>query len=70
MPNLQEKTSAIVREHPALQKMKFITFLWVIFSLLDLDPDGESGSGYGYGNPIESGSNPGLDTDPDPQHMA
>jgi hypothetical protein len=38
---------------------KKIQLLWVIFALLD--PDSESGST----NPIESGSNP--DTDPDPQ---
>jgi hypothetical protein len=42
--------SALTREHPALQKLKFINcflFLWAIFSLLDPDPDCESGSGYG-----------------------
>jgi hypothetical protein len=47
--------SALKREHPALQKMKFINFilfLWVIFALLDPK------------DPIESGINP----DPDPQH--
>ncbi len=36
----QEKTSASKKEHPALQKMKFINFflcLWVIFALLDPD---------------------------------
>jgi hypothetical protein len=66
---LQEKTSALKREHPALRKMKIINFflcLWVIFALLDpvLDPDCKSG--YGSRDPIESGSNP--DTDPDPHH--
>jgi hypothetical protein len=38
---LQEKPSTLKREHPALQKMKFINFflfLWVIFALLDPDP--------------------------------
>ncbi len=42
MSKLQEKPSALKREHPALQKMKFINFflcLWVIFALLDTDPD-------------------------------
>ncbi len=42
MSKLQEKTSALKREHPALQKMKFINFflcLLVIFALLDPDPD-------------------------------
>jgi hypothetical protein len=35
---LQEKPSALKREHPALKKMKFTKFflcLWVIFALLD-----------------------------------
>jgi hypothetical protein len=51
MYKLQEKPSAVKREHPALQKI-----LWVIFALLDPDPDCESGSGYGSRDPIESGS--------------
>ncbi len=41
MSKLQEKPSALKREHPTLQKMKFINFflcLWVIFALLDPDP--------------------------------
>jgi hypothetical protein len=51
MSKLHEKPSALKREHPALQKRKFINFflfLWVIFALLvpDTDP----------GNPIKSGS--------------
>jgi hypothetical protein len=36
-----EKPSALKREHPALQKMKFINcflFFWAIFALLDPDP--------------------------------
>jgi hypothetical protein len=44
------------REHPALQKMKFINFfifLCVIFALLDPDLDCESGSR--SRNPTESG---------------
>ncbi len=48
MFKLHEKTSALQREHPELQKMKFFSFflcLWVIFVLLDPDPDCESGSG-------------------------
>jgi hypothetical protein len=47
MSKLQEKPSALIREHPALQNMKFLNFflfLWVIFALLDPDPDYESGS--------------------------
>ncbi len=56
---LLEKPSALKREHPALQKMKFINFflfLWVIFALLGPDP----------GSPL----NPDPDTapDPDPQN--
>jgi hypothetical protein len=44
---LQKKPSALEREHPALQNMKFlkfVLFLWVIFALLGPDPDSESGS--------------------------
>jgi hypothetical protein len=50
MPKLQEKPSALKREHPALQNMKilyFFLFLWVIFVLLDPDPQFECGSGSG-----------------------
>ncbi len=57
MSMLQEKSSALKREHQVLQKMKFIIFylcLSVIFALPD--PDCESGSGYGSRDPIESGS--------------
>ncbi len=39
-PKLQKKPSALKREHPALQKMKFVNFflfLWAIFALLDPD---------------------------------
>ncbi len=41
-PKLQEKPSALEREHPVIQNMKFLyffLFLWVIFALLDPDPD-------------------------------
>jgi hypothetical protein len=41
-PKLQEKPSALKREHPALQNMKFLyffQFMWVIFALLDPDPN-------------------------------
>jgi hypothetical protein len=34
--------TALKREHPAIQNIKFLNFfllLWVIFALLDLDPD-------------------------------
>jgi hypothetical protein len=58
---LQEKPSALKREHPALQNMKFLDFfqfLWVLFALLDPDS--------GSTDLIESGSNPELD--PDPKH--
>jgi hypothetical protein len=59
---LLEKPSALKREHPALQKMKFINFDLISchFSLLDPDPDRESG------DPIEYVFNP--DADPYPQH--
>ncbi len=39
---LQEKPSALKREHPALINMNilyFFLFLWEIFALLDPDPD-------------------------------
>jgi hypothetical protein len=39
---LQEKPSALKKEHPALLKMKilsFFQFFGVIFALLDPDPD-------------------------------
>jgi hypothetical protein len=42
MPKLQEKPSALKREHTALQKMKIMSlflFVGVIFALLDPDPD-------------------------------
>jgi hypothetical protein len=54
---LQEKPSALKREHPALQKMKFINcfiLFWAIYALLDPYPECESGS------PL----NPDPDTDP------
>jgi hypothetical protein len=41
MHKLQEKPSALKREHPALQNMKFLYFfpyLWVIFALRDPEP--------------------------------
>ncbi len=40
MPKLQEKPSALKREHPALQNLKilyFFLFLWDNFALLDPD---------------------------------
>jgi hypothetical protein len=42
MPKLQEKPSALKREHPVLKNMKILDlflFLCVIFALLDPDPD-------------------------------
>jgi hypothetical protein len=56
MSKLPEKPSALKKEPPALQKMKFITFflcLWVIFARLDPDLDCEYGSG--SRDPVESG---------------
>jgi hypothetical protein len=53
---LQKKTSALRREHQALQNMKFLNFLRVIFSLLDPYPNPDSGSGYRSTDLIESGS--------------
>jgi hypothetical protein len=55
MSKLQEKPSALKREHPALQNMKILKvfiFLFVIFALLNLEPDSVSGST----DLIESGS--------------
>jgi hypothetical protein len=52
-PKLQEKPSALKREHPALQNMKILylfQFLWVIFALLDPDPHFECGCGSGSSN--------------------
>jgi hypothetical protein len=61
-PKLQEKPSALRKEHPVLKNMKilnFFLFLWVIFALLDPDPDPATqfnadpcgyGSGYGSGS--------------------
>jgi hypothetical protein len=52
-PELQEKPSALEREHPALQNMKilyFFLFLWVIFALLDPDPDQQLKCGFGSSN--------------------
>jgi hypothetical protein len=49
----KKKPSALKREHPALQNIKFLKkflFSWVIFALLD--PDSESG--YGPTDPTES----------------
>ncbi len=60
---LPKKPSALKKEHPALQVMKFLSFfllLWVIFALLNPDQDSESGSGSTA--LIETGS------DPDPKH--
>ncbi len=64
----QKKPSALKREHPALQNMKFLQFfvlLWVIFALLDPDPDSEYGSG--STDLTESGSN--LDPDPNAGYL-
>jgi hypothetical protein len=45
MSKIQEKPSALKREHPvALQNMKFLTFFYFyvsFFALLDPDPDSE-----------------------------
>jgi hypothetical protein len=61
MSKQQEKPSALKREHPALQKMKFYIFsIFVVyfFCLMDPDLDPDSGSGYGSSDPLN----------PDPQH--
>ncbi len=42
MSKPQQKPSALKREHPEIQNMKFLNFflfLWVTFALLDPDPD-------------------------------
>jgi hypothetical protein len=59
MPKLQEKPSAPKREHPALQKMKFLFFLYflrVIFALLYPDRHFECGP--------ESGSSTQINENP------
>jgi hypothetical protein len=48
---LQEKPSALKREHAALQQMKFINFFSIFVGHF-------CPLGSGSGNPIESGSNP------------
>jgi hypothetical protein len=54
MSKLQEKPSALKREHPALQNFfEFFLCLWVIFALLNPDPDRESV--FGSWGPSESG---------------
>jgi hypothetical protein len=55
MPKLQEKPSALKREHPVRKNMKildFFPFLCVLFAFLDPDPDPqfECGSGSGSSN--------------------
>jgi hypothetical protein len=52
-PKLQQKPSALKREHPVLKNMKiqkFFLFLWVIFALLDPDPQFECRSGSSNSN--------------------
>jgi hypothetical protein len=52
-PKLQEKPSALKREHPVLENMKildFFLFLWVSFALLDPDPDPQFECGSGSSN--------------------
>jgi hypothetical protein len=48
MFKLQEKPSNLKREHPALQKMKFLNFF--------ANPDLDCESGSGSRDPVESGS--------------
>jgi hypothetical protein len=58
LSKLKEKPSALKKEHPTLQKMRFIYFFHVRadyhFALLDPNLDCESG--YGSREAIESGS--------------
>jgi hypothetical protein len=52
-PKLQEKPSALKREHPALQKKKILSFFLFfgdIFALLDPDPKFLCGSGSNSSN--------------------
>jgi hypothetical protein len=58
MFKLQKKPSALKREHPALQNMKFLNFSTFV--------DQFCSPGSGSTDPIESGSNPGPG--PDPKH--
>ncbi len=62
MSKLQEKTSALRREHPALQKIEFIYFSMFVGHFF------RPGSGNGPRDPVKSGSNLDPDMDPDPQH--
>jgi hypothetical protein len=76
-PKLQEKPSALKRKHPALQKMKilsFFLFFGVIFALLDPDPDpaaqinadpcGSGSETLNFGSSILSESGSGSNPDP------
>jgi hypothetical protein len=54
-PSYRGRTSALKREYPALQNMKFLFFLFC-GSLALLDPDPDSESGYGSTDLLESGS--------------
>jgi hypothetical protein len=52
MSKLQQKSSPLKREHPALLDIKFLNlflFLWVCFALLDPDPGGSGSSILGQG---------------------
>jgi len=62
------KPSALKREHPALQNMKFFSTFVVIFALLDPNPDFEYGSG--STDPIKYGSKPDLDPQPWPRPLS
>jgi hypothetical protein len=54
---MQEKLSALQREHAFLQNMKFIHFFLILLvNFVLLDPDSDSKSGSGSTNSIESGS--------------
>jgi hypothetical protein len=62
---LQMKFSALNKEHPTLQNMKFLNFFYFCGSFFALlDPDSEYGSGSGCTDLIESGSNPNPDPKP------
>jgi hypothetical protein len=67
-PKLQEKPSALKREHPALQKMKILSFFsffgsflpsWIRIRIRNLYPDPDPAS--------QINADPDPDTDPDPK---
>jgi hypothetical protein len=56
MSKLEEKPSALKREHPAIQKIKFINFFLCLWVISARPPGQDCESGDGSRDPTESGS--------------